>query len=423
MSISHIDKTDIEFSSQVTFVDRWAKNIFIKLFKQLSRGKLILRDGEETFAFGQTNQTAELTGHVSVKHHSFYREIILGGSIGAGESYMSGSWNSPDLVKVVRVIVNNMVLLERMDSRSSLGRQFMLKAMKLLTRNNLLGSRRNISAHYDLGNDFFSLFLDKSMMYSAAIFATPSTSLEQASVTKLHHICNRLQLKPTDHLLEIGTGWGGLAIYAAKHFGCRVTTTTLSKEQYDYAKQWIEKEGLTDRITLLLQDYRHLTGHFDKLVSIEMIEAVGYQYYKQYFRQCSSLIKPNGLMLIQAITIPDQRYHSAKNSVDFIQRYIFPGGCLPCNNIICSQVAEHTDMQIIGLEDITADYAYTIAAWRAGFLAQLAKVRHQGFNETFIRMWDFYLAYCEGGFRERVIHTAQYLIAKPEFRATPAIKV
>ena len=258
-------------------------------------------------------------------------------------------------------------------------------------------------------------------MYSSAIFPNEKSSLHEASIHKLTHVCERLQLSPEDHLLEIGTGWGSMAIHAARHYGCRVSTTTLSVQQFEFAKERIKEAGLEDRIELLLCDYRDLNGSYDKLVSIEMIEAVGHQFYGNYFQKCASLLKDEGLMLIQAITISDQRYEQAKNSVDFIQRYIFPGGCLPSNSVIAKHVAQNTDMQIIGLEDITHDYALTITHWRERFLANAQDYFAQGLSGDFIRMWDYYLAYCQGGFMERVIHTSQFLIAKPLFRNTPSI--
>ncbi len=290
------------------------------------------------------------------------------------------------------------------------------KLFHWLNRNTEKQARDNISRHYDLSNDFFSLFLDPDMMYSAAIFERPEMSLEQASVHKLDVICHKLELQPEDHLLEIGTGWGGLAVYAARHFGCRVTTTTISREQYETACQRVRAEGLENQITVLFEDYRNLQGSYDKLVSVEMIEAVGHKYYKQYFRGCSNLLKEDGLMLLQAITIPGQRYDYARSSVDFIQRYIFPGGSLPSHEVITSAVRANTDMVIVSMQEIGEDYARTLQIWRDRFLAKLDEVRALGFDEYFIRMWNFYLCYCQGGFEERVIGTSQILFAKPQWR-------
>jgi cyclopropane-fatty-acyl-phospholipid synthase len=259
------------------------------------------------------------------------------------------------------------------------------------------------------------------MMYSSAVFPDEKSSLEDASLNKLDRICKKLHLTADDHLIEIGTGWGGLAIHAAKNYGCKVTTTTISKEQREFALKRIAEEGLQDKITVLFSDYRDLEGQYDKLVSIEMIEAVGHEYYRSYFEKCASLLKPDGLMLIQAITIPDQRYDMARKSVDFIQRYIFPGGCLPSVAVIADHVRNYTDLSIIGLEDITEHYARTLAAWRDRFTARLDHVSHQGFDDIFVRMWEFYLCYCEGGFRERSIGTAQIVFAKPGCRVVPVL--
>jgi cyclopropane-fatty-acyl-phospholipid synthase len=291
-----------------------------------------------------------------------------------------------------------------------------LKLSHALKRNTRDGARKNISAHYDLGNDFFRLFLDPTMMYSAALFPTDKTTLEEASIAKLEELCQQLELTSGDHLLEIGTGWGGMAIHAARKYGCRVTTTTISREQYEYACARVREEGLQDRVTVLCEDYRNLRGSFDKLVSIEMIEAVGHDFYSSYFQRCSQLLKPEGKMVIQAITIADQRYAAARDSVDFIQRYIFPGGSLPSVSVIADHLARDTDMQMIHLRDITRDYALTLAHWRERFLQAQSAVRDMGFDQTFMRMWEFYLAYCEGGFRERIIGTVQLAFAKPGYR-------
>jgi cyclopropane-fatty-acyl-phospholipid synthase len=407
------------------FMGRWAKNFVQGLLAQMTTGRIILEDKKERQVFGQplSESGAEvLTAHIEVLSPQFYTDLVHGGSIGCGESYMQRHWSTPDLVALVRVIVLNMHVLDGVDGQRSLLKRLVTRILHRLNANSLEGSRRNISAHYDLSNAFFASFLDPTMMYSAAIFPNDNVSLHEASLNKLTHICERLQLKATDHLLEIGTGWGSLAIHAAQHYGCRVTTTTLSRQQYEFAEQRIRDAGLQDRVNLLLKDYRDLEGRYDKLVSIEMIEAVGHDYYSSYFSKCSALLKPEGLMLIQAITISDQRYEQARHTVDFIQRYIFPGGCLPSNQVIARHVGEDTDMQIIGLEDITRDYALTLERWRGAFLAQSQQILAQGFTPEFLRMWDYYLAYCQGGFMERVIHTAQVLIAKPLFRDTPRIE-
>jgi cyclopropane-fatty-acyl-phospholipid synthase len=332
---------------------------------------------------------------------------------------MDGHWSCSDLVALVRIMVLNMDVLSMMDLRNAALRGVVERLGNLARRNSRDGARRNIAAHYDLSNDFFATFLDPTMMYSSAIFRDASQPLEEAAVAKLRHIGDRLELRPEDHLLEIGAGWGGMAEFAAREYGCRVTTTTLSREQYEFTLQRVRQAGLENRITVLMEDYRDLQGQYDKLVSIEMIEAVGHEYYRNYFEKCASLLRPDGLMLIQAITISDQRYDRARRKVDFIQRYIFPGGCLPSNSVIASHVARFTDMQIVGMEDITQDYALTLEHWRQRFLRQSRTISDAGFSDAFIRMWDYYLAYCQGGFMERVIHTAQFLIARPEARLSP----
>ncbi len=293
------------------------------------------------------------------------------------------------------------------------------KLFHWLNRNTRSGSRRNIAAHYDLGNDFYALWLDSRMMYSCAWYADADTVLEDAAVAKLDRICRRLNLGPGDHVVEIGTGWGGFAVHAAKHYGCHVTTTTISSAQHAYAAQRIAAEGLEDRITLLQQDYRDLNGTFDKLVSIEMIEAVGHEYLDTYFRKCASLLKPAGELLIQAITIADQRYESAKRNVDFIKRYVFPGGFLPSVTAMTAALTRETDMRAIYIEDIGLHYARTLHDWRERFFERIEAVREQGFSDEFIRLWDFYLSYCESAFLERAIGDVHLHAVKPAAR--PAV--
>jgi len=401
-----------------------SRQLFLGLLKRMRLGHLLLveEDGTE-HSFGEARQHARVHATIQVRDPAAYGLVLGAGSLGAGEAFMKGLWESPDLLQTIRLFVLNMDLLRNLDRSGSLAGRLAGRVFHLLHRNTLHGARGNIAAHYDLSNDFFKLFLDPTMAYSAAIFTPQTRTLEEASTNKFQHVCQRLQLQPTDHLLEIGTGWGGLALHAARHFGCRVTTTTLSAAQAGHAREWIAREGLSERITVLEKDYRELEGQYDKLVSIEMIEAVGAAYYKDYFARVSALLKPTGLALIQSITISDQRYAASLGDTDFIKRYIFPGGQLPSNAVIASHVAGATDMQLIGLEDITLDYARTLHAWRDNFMTALPEVRRLGFDETFIRMWLYYLCYCEGGFMERVIHTAQFLLAKPQFRDLPGITV
>lgn len=420
-SISLIDKK-LSTHREQHWVDNFARKTLLNILAKLQSGHLTLEENGEIYSFGEAQESAQLIAHISVSHPAFYRQVLFGGSIGAGEAYMFKSWWSPDLVQVIRLMAINMPVLQQLDSKWSALFNIGCRVAHRLRPNSIAKARENISAHYDLGNDFFSLFLDKTMLYSAAIYPHKSASLEEASFNKMAHICERLQLKKGDHLLEIGTGWGGMAIYAAKTSGCKVTSVTISKEQFIYATNWVKREGLESQVSVLLQDYRLIEGTFDKLVSIEMIEAVGHEYYREYFSKCSSLLKPNGLMLIQAITIQDQRFEYARKNTDFIQQYIFPGGCLPSNTVVAQHIQQDTDMQIVGLEDITLDYARTLADWRAAFFTNLATVKAQGFDDVFIRMWDFYLCYCEGGFAERAISTAQYVFAKPDARQLPQVK-
>lgn len=412
------DLAEFPAPAAASLADRMARSLLLRALKQLQSGSLTLVDGDQVSRFG--GQLPGPDARIRVLNPAFYSAVLTSGTVGAGEAYMQRHWDTPDLVAVVRVMSANIGTTNGLDSAWTNLRSLALRGYHWLRANTVQGSRKNIAAHYDLGNDFFPLFLDDTMMYSSAIFADEQMDLQQASEHKLERICRRLNLKATDHLMEIGTGWGGMAIYAARHFGCRVTSTTLSQEQYDYASAWVKREGLEHRITLLLKDYRQLTGEYDKLVSIEMIEAVGHQYYDDYFATCSRLLKPDGLMLIQAITIADQRYDYARSHVDFIQRYIFPGGALPSVSVISQCLRRATDMQLVGLEEIGLHYARTLAHWRERFWHAIERVRACGFDDRFIRMWDFYLAYCEGGFRERVIGTSQLLMAKPGARELPA---
>ena len=397
-----------------------AKTILLRVLGKLEIGSLTIHDGLESYHFGTDDDPQQPHAEVHVHDAAVYRQILAGGTIAAGETYIHGAWSSPDPVEVTRLFSANMPTMESMESGQSFLVKLGLKLAHRLNRNTRDGSRKNISAHYDLGNDFFSLFLDPTMMYSSAVFDTLDTSLETASVAKLDEICHQLELSDRDHLLEIGTGWGGMAIHAASKYGCRVTTTTISREQFEFASASVEEAGLQDRVTVLCEDYRNLTGQYDKLVSIEMIEAVGHEFYSNYFRCCSQLLKPRGKMVIQAITISDQRYRQARDTVDYIKRYIFPGGCLPSIAVISDHLARDTDMQMVHLRDITQDYALTLAIWRERFMNRLDDVRQIGFDDQFIRMWEFYLAYCEGGFRERIIGTVQLAFAKPGYRPDAA---
>ncbi|PMQ10189.1 Cyclopropane-fatty-acyl-phospholipid synthase [Pseudomonas sp. AD21] len=386
---------------------------------QLKYGQLLLiEDGEQTL-FGTPGSA--VLGEIHIQDPATWGMVASNGSIGAGEAFIHGYWSSPDLTAVVRVFVSNLEVLDAMEGGlARLGRPF-VQGLHWLNRNTRKGSQKNIAAHYDLGNDLFEQFLDPTMMYSAAQFLTAEDSLEQAQLNKLERICQKLALKPTDHLLEIGTGWGSMALYAAQHYGCHVTTTTLSKEQYAFTAQRIEALGLQDRVTLLLKDYRDLTGEYDKLVSIEMIEAVGHRFLPTYFKQCAHLLKSNGLMLLQAITIREQRYEQARRGVDFIQRYIFPGGALPCVQKMLEIVSRDTDMNLLHMEDFGLHYARTLRLWHENFRRAHGRLSELGYDDYFLRLWEFYLCYCEGGFLERTIGTAQLLLAKPAAMPAPLL--
>ncbi len=412
-SVKNISKLPVLFSEKPGGL---ARTIMLKVLAKLQIGSLTFTENGETLVFGSTEDPAAPHAEVHVHDSDLYRRVLTGGSIAAGETFIEGLWSSPDLTAVTRAFSANLSMLEAMSDKQNYLARLALKMNHWARRNTTARSRENISAHYDLGNDFFSLFLDPSMMYSSAVFPTRDSDLASAAQHKLHLICEDLELKPEDHLIEIGTGWGGMAIYAAEHYGCRVTTTTISREQFDYTVNAVTARGLQDRITVLFDDYRDLTGQFDKLVSIEMIEAVGHQFYDTYFRTISHLLKPHGKAVIQAITMTEQRYEQARDSVDFIKRYIFPGGCLPSLTVISDALSRMTDMQMSNLRDITQDYADTLSAWHEGFLNELDAVQELGFDDRFIRMWRYYLSYCEGGFRERIIGTYQITMTKPGYR-------
>ncbi|MFM9968203.1 MAG: class I SAM-dependent methyltransferase [Burkholderiales bacterium] len=404
------------FTPKPHFLDGLAKRAVLARLAAVQHGELLLCDGEQRTRYGVRSQTCPLSVTLWVHDARFYSDIAFGGSIGAGEAFMRGWWSVDDLTALVRILLCNRGVLDGLEGGLARLTGPLQKALHWLNRNTRAGSRRNIAAHYDLGNEFFGLFLDPTMMYSSAIFERPEMSLEEAQVARLDLICRKLALKPTDHLLEIGTGWGAMAMHAAQHYGCRVTSTTISREQGELARERIAKAGLNDRITVLQEDYRDLKGSYDKLVSIEMIEAVGHQFYDSYFAQCARLLREDGLMLLQAITIADQRYEQARRSVDFIQRYIFPGSTIPSVTAMLDSITRSSDLRLIHLQDIGPHYATTLRRWRENFTAQREAVRALGYPESFLRMWEFYLCYCEGGFEERVIGDAQMLLAKPGYR-------
>ena len=402
-------------------IERFARRAVLARLAGIKRGRIAIEDGDERISFGEEISSADLRATIRVLDQRFYSDLALGGSMGAGEAYMAGSWTTDDLTALVQIMIRNRDVMEGMDGGLARLASPARRLLHYFNRNTRAGSQRNIAAHYDLGNEFFELILDPTLMYSCAIFLRPDSTLEEAAIAKVDRICRKLDLRAHDHLLEIGTGWGGFAIHAAKNYGCRVTTTTISRAQHDYALKKIAEQGLQDRITVLFKDYRDLSGQFDKAVSIEMIEAVGHQFVDSYFRKCSELLKPDGVMLLQAITIADQFYESAVRNVDFIKKYIFPGSFIPSVTSLCNSITRASDMRLFHLEDITPNYAETLKSWRMRMFQNIERVRALGYPEEFIRMWEFYLSYCEGGFRERYIGDVQMLLTKPASRIAPIL--
>jgi len=406
----------VKASTRPSTLDKFARRAVLSRLEGLESGQVIVVEGDEQTAYGRCTEEFPEAVTLRVQGPRFYSDIAFGGSVGAGEAYINGLWTTDDLTTLLRILLRNRAVLEKMDKGLAMLSRPVQKAIHALNRNTRKGSRKNIAAHYDLGNDFYQLWLDPKMMYSSAYFDTPDTGLDDAAVAKLDRICRKLNLSAGDSVMEIGTGWGGFAMHAAANYGCHVTTTTISRQQHDYAKQAIVDAGLDDKITLLFKDYRDLEGRFDKLVSIEMIEAVGHEYHGTFFRKCCDLLKPDGQMLLQAITIADQRYESYRKGVDFIKRFIFPGGCLTSVTDMSRVLTENTDMRAIHLEDIGPHYATTLRHWHDRFFARLDEVRGLGYSESFIRMWQFYLAYCESAFTERAIGNVQMLLMRPDAR-------
>ncbi|GAB4189561.1 MAG: cyclopropane-fatty-acyl-phospholipid synthase family protein [Wenzhouxiangellaceae bacterium] len=381
-----------------------------KHLEGLEHGLLTIEDRLGTRSYGNPN--SQLRVHVTVEHPDFYRLIAFEGGIGAGEAYMRQYWRADDLTSFIRILARNRQVLSRVDGGAARISAWLMRGWHAFNRNSLSGSRRNIAAHYDLSNDFFKLFLDDSLMYSSAWYRDANDTLEQAQTAKLDRICQQLGLQPGMRVIEIGTGWGGFALHAARHYGCHVSTTTISQAQYDEAAARIREAGLEDQIQLLFEDYRNLDGQYDRLVSIEMVEAVGDHYVDDYFGRVAGLLKADGMALIQAITIEDYRYREALRRVDFIKRYIFPGSFIPSLSRL-TQAAAKTDLMLNNVHDLGASYALTLAEWRRRFNSRLEAVKALGFDSRFIRMWEFYLCYCEGGFAERAISDVQLLFSKP----------
>lgn len=398
-------------SSQL--IQRSARKLLHALLSRLEHGQLVFREQGVATIFGTDTK---LSATIDIHDPAAYQKVLIGGSIGAGESYIDRLWDTDNLTALIRIIVLNMGLLDEIENKMGWLIRPARRLKHLLNSNSRRGSRKNILAHYDLGNDLYREFLDPNMMYSSAIYPSAESTLEQAAEYKLDYICRKLHLSPQDHVIEIGSGWGGFAIHAASRYGCQVTATTISDAQYTEAKRRIGEAGLDDKITLLKRDYRDLQGRYDKLVSIEMVEAVGYQYLPLFFQKCGSLLKSGGMMLLQAITIQDQKYSSYLHDVDFIQKHVFPGGCLLSNSHMLKLISEKSDMVVRSIEDFGFDYARTLKDWRARFVSAFPKLEKKGYDERFRRLWEFYLSYCEGGFQERSISVVQLISSRPDNR-------
>lgn len=401
-------------SSSPSWQHKLCRSIMLKVFASLPQGQMVIKEkGVLVDTFGQ--QDSDLHAEIDFQCLSVYQRLLFGGSVASGETFSEGLWTTPNLTNVIRIFARNLPMLDSWEAKMEWLAFPIRKITHLANKNSTTGSKKNIAAHYDLGNKLYTRFLDDSMMYSSAIYPSPDSTLAEAQIAKLRAICDKLQLVPQDHLVEIGTGWGGLAVFAAKNYGCKVTTTTISEEQYQYTQDLINIEGLQDKITLLKKDYRLLEGKYDKLVSIEMIEAVGKEYLPTFFKKCSNLLKDQGLMVLQAITISDHRFDSYSKSVDFIQKHIFPGGFLPSQLLINQHLRKHTDLMIRDLHDIGLDYARTLKDWHHKLLENKEPLAKDGYDDRFMNMWRYYFSYCEGGFLERTISTVQLVISKPAF--------
>ncbi|MCB9915065.1 MAG: class I SAM-dependent methyltransferase [Planctomycetes bacterium] len=401
----------------------WLQRAVLARLARIDQGSLTVEVDGARHVLGRPDDARAPHGALRVRDARFWSAVARRGSVGAGEAYAAGWWTSDAPAEVVRVMVRNQGALVGLEGGLARLSRPLLAAYHALRDNTERGSRANIAAHYDLSNEFFALFLDDTMTYSCGVFERPDASLREASVAKIDRLCRKLELSPRDHLLEIGTGWGALAIHAAREYGCRVTTTTISREQHALAAERIRAAGLEDRIDLRFEDYRRLTGTYDKLVSVEMIEAVGHRWYGAFFQRCAELLTPEGTLALQAITIADQHYEAAKNAVDFIQRHIFPGSCIPSVTALCDAATRASDLRLVDLEDIGAHYVPTLAAWNRNLRARWDDAKALGHDETFLRLWEFYFAYCEGGFAERHIGDVQLLLqrplARPALRARP----
>lgn len=399
-----------------TAFDRMARRLVLARLARLRHGRIRVVDGCEDLVLGVEGGAAELEASVRVHDPRFYREVVLGGSLGAAEAFVQGWWSADNLTDLLRIFVIDAEAAGSVERGLARTGSCLARLAHRVRANTGRGSRVNIRAHYDLGNEFFEQFLDSSLTYSCAVFARPDMTLEEAQREKLDRACRKLDLSAGDHVLEIGTGWGSFAIHAASTYGCRVTTITVSPAQHELAASRVREAGLADRVRVLLSDYRDVRGQFDKLVSIEMIEAVGERFLDTYFRQCCRLLKCDGAMLLQAIVIADRHYDAYRRSADFIQTYVFPGGFLPSRGAIVSSVCRATDMRLIDWEDLTPHYVTTLREWRQRLRVHADTVRALGYPETLLRLWAFYFSYCEAGFAERHVGDAQVLLARPGWR-------
>ncbi|NIR43716.1 MAG: class I SAM-dependent methyltransferase [Gemmatimonadetes bacterium] len=394
-----------------------AERSIVKGLERLRHGRLelVTPDGRRLVFGGSSGSRPRAI--VRVHDPAFYRRLLLDGDVGAGESYIRGEWSSDDLVALVRLVIANAGALEAVTLLAWVG-GLLGRARHWMRRNTLRGAKRNIQAHYDLSNEFFAFFLDRSMTYSCAYFERPDASLLEAQLAKYRRLAEKARLRPGEHVLEIGCGWGGFAEFAAREYGCRVTGITISREQASYARERLRRAGLDDRVRIELTDYRRLRGRFDKIMSIEMLEAVGHAYLPAFFSKVDELLAPDGIAVIQVITIPDARYERYRRRPDYIQKFVFPGSHLPSLGAMASAMADHTELLVEDLENIGPHYAETLRRWRLRFLERADAVRRLGFDDAFLRLWEFYLAYCEGGFASRYINDLQLVLTRA---ANPAL--
>jgi cyclopropane-fatty-acyl-phospholipid synthase len=399
----------------LTWFEHRVRAATLKRLGQLQGGTIRYYDAAGCATLGSIAHDAELATDWTISNPDFYWQLATGGSLGAADSYLRGDWEAGDLTTLLRILCRNLESVSGTNSGMARIGRWLARAAHWANRNTRRGSRENIARHYDLSNDFFELFLDPTWMYSSARFASPQTTLEEASVAKLESICQKADLQADEHVLEIGTGWGGFALHAVRNYGVRLTTTTISHQQLLKARERVTEAGIIDRVELLESDYRDLRGTYDKIVSIEMIEAVGEQFLDDYFRQCGRLLKPGGRFVLQGIVMPEQRYEAYKRSVDFIQKYIFPGGFLPSVAAMQDSVGRTSNLRLASVEDMSNDYALTLHAWRQRFFNRIEDVRALGFDDRFIRMWEYYLCYCEAAFLEQAVGVVQVVWDKPNY--------